>query len=119
VELAGGNPEIDALLGAERDDQEDESFKIEHVSAIFHEGESGAREITTATLGDLYFQQGQYDRAIRIFEKIAGQHPVPELTRKINACRVKLGVDRDALIRNKKIETLRAILKRVRTGAPL
>jgi hypothetical protein len=108
----GPGTDIDSLLGAVSDD---ESFKIEHVSAIFNEqNEEKTKEITTATLGDLYFSQGQFDRAIRIFEKLAHQRPTPELSRKINACRVRLGVDQDALIRNRQIEVLRGLLVRVR-----
>lgn len=106
--------EIEALLGGD-EGPDDDSFKIEHVSAIFNEETPDkAREITTGTLGDLYFQQGQHDRALRIFEKLAQKNPTPELMRKINACRVRLGVDHEALVRARKIETLRAILKKVR-----
>jgi hypothetical protein len=88
---------------------DDEAFKIEHVSAIFGE-ESPKKEITTETLGDLYFSQGQFDRALRIFEKL---RPSPDLARKIDQCRMHLGVDRETSVRNRKIAVLRSVLKKV------
>ena len=105
---------IDRLLGVDENDPE-EAFTIEHVSAIFgEEPQQAKKEITTATLGDLYFSQGQFDRALRIFEKLQSQRPNQELARKINACRSKLGVDKDAIVRNRKIHALRSVLKRAR-----
>ena len=107
--------QIDALLGVTETEPE-EAYKIEHISAIFGEETSPLeREITTATLGDLYYSQGQFDRALRIFEKLAQSRPNPDLARKINACRASLGVDKDALVRNRKIDMLRSVLQKVRT----
>jgi tetratricopeptide (TPR) repeat protein len=106
---------IDELLGVQEDEPE-EAFKIEHVSAIFvEEPAQTKKEITTGTLGDLYFAQGQYDRALRIFEKLLTKRPHHELVRKINACRAKLGVDREAMVRNRKIHALKNLLKKVRS----
>lgn len=99
--------DIEQLLGDSNVD--DEAFKIEHVSSIFGE-EGPKKEITTETLGDLYFSQGQYDRALRIFEKLK---VTPDLVRKIDQCRMKLGVDRETAVRNRKILALKAVLKRV------
>ncbi len=96
------------------DDTEDEAFKIEHVSHIFNESQpKGRQEITTETLGDLYYSQGQFDRSLRIFEKLAEKNPSADLARKVNACRLKLGVGSDTILRNRKIEVLRDLLKRV------
>jgi tetratricopeptide (TPR) repeat protein len=92
---------------------DDEAFKIEHVSAIFGD-ETPKKEITTETLGDLYYSQGQFDRALRIFEKL---RPSPEIARKIDQCRMRLGVDQETAIRNRKIAALRAVLKRIQSQA--
>lgn len=118
TELGLKSPSVDEILGVTDDEEAEESFRIEHVSAIFEESRSEKqKEITTATLGDLYFSQGQYDRALRIFEKLQAQRPLPELLRKINACRMKMGVDREAVTRNRKIEALRHILDRVKSSS--
>lgn len=115
VQLGMTSPSVDEILGVTEDEEGEEAFKIEHVSAIFEEVRTeNQKEITTATLGDLYFSQGQYDRALRIFEKLQAQRPLPEMLRKINACRMKMGVDREAVARNRKIEALRHILDRVK-----
>jgi len=105
---------VDRLLGAS-EGGEDEAFQTTHVSQIFGEERGGEaeREITTATLADLYFSQGQYDRALRILERVQKRHSSPEIARKIQACRVRLGVDRAAILRNRQIETLKSILRRV------
>lgn len=117
VELGLRSPTVDEILGVSGDDESEEAFKIEHVSAIFEErSQKKEKEITTATLGDLYFAQGQFDRALRIFEKLYGQRPLPELLRKMNACRMKMGVDREAMARHRKIEALRTILNRVKNA---
>lgn len=93
----------------------DETFRIEHVSSVFREiDKRDPGEITTSTLGDLYFQQGQYDRALRIYERIARSRPSAEILQKAHQCRVRLGVDQDALDRAEKIERLRGVLRRVR-----
>ena len=107
---------VDSLLGLEANVPEDEAFKIEHVSSIFGEPpQTAKKEITTETLGDLYFSQGQFDTALRIFERLGGPKPPPDLERKISACRMKLGVGKDVLIRNRQIEVLQGLLSKVRT----
>ena len=93
---------------------EDEGFRVEHVSAIFESPTQSKKEITTETLGDLYFSQGQYDKALRIFEKLT---PRPELGAKIRACRTRLGVDVASLVRSRKIALLRSIVRRARDSA--
>jgi len=113
-EVAGGPSPIDQLLGVNADEPDDEGYRIEHVSAIFeHHQPQDQKEITTETLGDLYFSQGQFDRALRIFEKIHGRRPMPELMRKMNACRVRMGVDKDRVALQRKIAALRSVLRRV------
>lgn len=106
-------PTIDEILGV-TEGEADDSFKVESIEAIFNETEGvKPREITTETLGDLYFSQGQYDRALRIFEKLNVQRPLPELLKKINNCRVRMGVDQDRMLRQRKIEALRSVLRNV------
>lgn len=107
--------DLESILGDEDADEEDEPFRIEHVSEIFVEqAPKNKQEITTETLGDLYYSQGQYDRSLRIFEKLEERRPSPELSHKINACRVKLGVNRDQILRDRRIEVLRGVLKTVK-----
>lgn len=108
--------EIDALLGAgPEDDDEKEAFQIQHVSHVFADGENAQdQEITTETLGDLYYSQGQFERSLRIYEKIAAQRSTPELRKKLNLCRMRLGVDQESLARRKKIEALQALLSKTR-----
>lgn len=113
AEETDGPSPIDQLLGATEED-EDEGFRIEHVSAIFEEmAPQAQKEITTETLGDLYFSQGQFDRALRIFEKLQSRRPMPELMRKMNNCRMRLGVDHERVVLQRKIEALRTVLRRV------
>ena len=109
-----GNEKIEALLGLDSS-LDSESFQIEHVSQIFPSEDVGkTSEITTATLGDLYFSQQQFDKALHIFERIALSKPGPEIEQKIQACRVRLGVDSDALVRMRQIKTLREVLIKVK-----
>ncbi|MBY0371267.1 tetratricopeptide repeat protein, partial [bacterium] len=96
------------------DSGDDDGFKVEHVSAIFEPESDSKQEITTETLGDLYFSQGQFDKALRIFEKLK---PRPALSAKIRACRARLGVDMASLIRGRKIALLQAIVQRTRDTA--
>ena len=110
-----GKSQLDQLLGiAEGSDADDDPFKIAHVSAVFEEPEPrDQKEITTETLGDLYFSQGQFDKSLRIFEKLHSRRPLPELMRKMSACRSRLGVDKDRVVLQRKIDSLRAILRKV------
>ncbi|MCB0418424.1 MAG: tetratricopeptide repeat protein [Bdellovibrionales bacterium] len=104
---------VDRLLGIKDSDPDDDAFSVGHVSKVF-EGNQKKSEITTETLGDLYYSQGQYDRAIRIFEKIRQARPGADLDRKIEACRNKLGVEVDDSMRGKKIEMLQGILGKLK-----
>ncbi len=104
-------PSIDMFFGKEND-LEEEPFQIVPVNRIFSPNEEG--EITTETLGDLYFAQGQYQKSLRIFDRLNERFPSPALAKKLDCCREKLGVDRENLIRNRKIETLQSILYRLR-----
>lgn len=106
---------IDELLGMDSTEESPDAFQTEHVSAIFREEKTEAdKGITTSTLGDLYFAQGQFDQALRIFEKLEVTRPSPELTRKIQQCRARLGLDPAAILRNRQMESLRSVLKKVR-----
>lgn len=111
--LPGVQSAVDNLLGVSDDDSFEEGFKVEHVSAIFSEEPPDTkREITTETLGDLYYSQGRFDRALRIYDKL-DPNRTPEIRRKINACRAKLGVDHSTMVRVKQVELLKAVLKNV------
>lgn len=107
-----GESQIEALLGVDAK-TESESFQITHISHVFEEPEA-IHEITTATLGDLYFAQEKYDKALQIFEKIAALKPGPEIEKKVQACRVKLGVDNEALVRMRQIAALKGIMNKVK-----
>ena len=61
---------------------------------------------------EIYFSQGQFERSLRIFEKLVEKRPSNELARKVNACRVKLSMGKESILRNRKIEVLREVLKR-------
>jgi hypothetical protein len=104
---------ISQLLGI-GEENDDDPFKVQHVSSIFGDPARN-KEITTETLGDLYFSQGQFERSLRIFEKLGGSRPSSELSAKIQACRAKLGVDDESLLRERKIDTLRGILNLMKT----
>lgn len=116
TDTVGSEPgSIDSLLGFSGD--EEESFKTEHVSKVFtSDNRRGKQEITTETLGDLYLSQGQYDRALRIFDKLADKSPSRDLVRKINQCRLHLGVDKTAMVRSRQIDVLRGLLTKVRNN---
>lgn len=106
---------LQSLFSDEENPVDDDAFKIEHVSQVFEEETASAsREITTETLGDLYFSQGQFDKALRIFEKL---RPTAVLGKKIQACRARLGVDMSSILRTRKIALLRAIVERARDSA--
>ncbi|MEZ4751584.1 MAG: tetratricopeptide repeat protein [Bdellovibrionota bacterium] len=104
---------VDRLLGIKDEDPDDDAFSVGHVSKVFESNQKKS-EITTETLGDLYYAQGQFDRAIRIFEKIRQVRPRADLDRKIEACRNKLGVELDDSQRGKKIEMLQGILGKLK-----
>ena len=105
--------DIDTLLGSKAADNED-GYRVEHVSGVFSDRDPNRKqEITTETLGDLYFSQGQFDKSLAIFEKLAERNHSPEMAKKVNSCRARLGVDRHSLLRNRQIKVLRSILKTV------
>jgi len=89
-----------------------EPFVAEHVTKVFKD-RGPSNEITSETLGDLYFAQGQFREALRIFEKLEQSAGVDT---KIQACRRNLGVSQDTLMREKKIQLLRSLLKRLRSS---
>jgi hypothetical protein len=104
--------QVDAVLGFK--EQAEETFSVSSLSQIFKNDESrDPSENTTETLGDLYFKQGQFLHALKIFEKINRHKETPALEKKIRACRVKLGVDAESVVRQKKIVLLKTMLKRL------
>jgi len=104
--------QVNAVLGA--DDEDEEIFSVAPVSSAFKNlAENQSPEITTETLGDLYFSQGQYSHSLKIFEKISRVRTSPELEKKMKACRIRLGVDPQSQIRKKKIQALRGILHKL------
>ncbi len=107
---------LDALIGRESISLE-EPFKVEHVSEIFRqeEEETVLQEITTETLGDLYFSQGQFERSLRIFEKLDGRGGSASLAHKIQACKARLGVTREQMVRTRQMEVLRHVLLRAKS----
>lgn len=94
------------------DTDEEEGFRVESFSEIF-ENKDFKKEITTETLGDLYLSQGQYEMSLKIFDKIYASNPSEKLLTKITLCREKLGVEKQEVVRVKKIEVLRNILTRL------
>lgn len=106
--------QVDAILGAS---EEEESFEVANLSSILEESaQPDSKEITTETLGDLYFRQGQFGQSLKIFERIAKRGATPELVRKITQCRARLGVDSESMIRKAKIESLRGVLGRLHSN---
>ncbi|MSP18384.1 MAG: tetratricopeptide repeat protein [Bdellovibrionales bacterium] len=99
---------IDAILGFE--EENGESFKTENVMRVFAEEVHVSPEITTQTLGDLYYAQGQFEKSLRIFEKLQKRAGSLEISQKIQNCRAQLGVDSVSLKRQQKIDILNAIL---------
>lgn len=104
---------VDAILGFDDEEAED-SYKTESVAQIFTEDTKPSTEITTQTLGELYCSQGQFEKALKIFEKINRNRPSAELAQKIQFCRAQLGVDSVSLQRQQKIDALNAILNKNR-----
>lgn len=109
--------QIDTLLGVGADEEEDEGFKVGNLSAVFLKEPEKQKEITTETLGDLYFSQGQFEKSLKIFEKLYRINRTEELQNKIRACKAKLGVDPEAIERNRKIELLKQVLVRTRQSS--
>lgn len=105
---------VERVLGIDSDMGLEEPYRVEHISAIFDE--EAKTEITTETLGDLYFSQGQFDKALRIFEKLKKHPPAQDLEQKIQDCRERLGVSPDELDRRKQIDLLRGVLGRLDSG---
>lgn len=112
--------EIHSLIGLSDEEAEQDSFRVLHFGAAFSEEEKELhREITTGTLGDLYYQQQQYQNALEIFERLYRDTKSADILKKIHLCQSKLGMDRSSLVRNRQIETLRTILRNkelLRTG---
>lgn len=104
--------EVNAILGF--DETSEDTYAVGSLASAFTESsENPQQEITTETLGDLYFSQGQFGQSLKIFEKIYRSKPTLDLEKKMKACRVKLGVDPESQIRSKKIEVLQGILQRL------
>ncbi len=92
-----------------------EAFSVKAVNSVFeNEAASKAGEITTETLADLYFSQGQYEQSMQILEQIYASDPTPERLQKIHRCKARLGVDESALVRQKQIDSLKSVLDRVK-----
>jgi len=104
--------QIDAILGFE--DDSIEAYKTENVSQVFSEDKYPSPEITTQTLGELYLSQGQYEKALKIFEKLQKSRPTADLAQKIQECRAFLGVDFVSIRRQQKIDMLNSILNKNR-----
>ena len=108
--------QVNAVLGFT--EESEDVFTVGSVNSAFEEGtDFNQAEITTETLGDLYFSQGQFGHSLKIFEKIYRAKPTQELSQKIKACRMRLGVDKESVIRNKKIEVLKGLLEKVQHGS--
>jgi hypothetical protein len=102
--------QVNAVLGFK--EEAEDVFSVGTLGSVFKEGQdSNPLEITTETLGDLYFSQGQYGHSLKIFEKIYRVKPTEELEKKMKSCRLKLGVDPESKLRQQKIERLKGILK--------
>ena len=110
--------QVNAILGMESDDAEEDGFKVGQMDDILADPASAEElEITTETLGDLYYSQEQYEKSLRIFEKLALSRGMnTEINEKIQKCRKKLGVDDQQIAAKRKIEQLQTILQRVRRG---
>lgn len=108
--------QVNAVLGFT--EESEDVFTVGTVNSAFEEGaDFNQAEITTETLGDLYFSQGQFGHSLKIFEKIYRAKPSQELAQKIKSCRMRLGVDKESVIRNKKIEVLKGLLEKVQHGS--
>lgn len=107
---------IEEILGP----AEEEVYQIQSVDDLFRP-ESPSGEITTATLGDLYCSQGQYEKSLRIYEKLLARDPNNgELFKKIKSCQEKMGVvEKSTHRRRRQIELLQGLLERVRDVHPV
>lgn len=104
--------QVNAVLGYQ--EEAEDVFSVGSLAQVFKSAsEETSPEITTETLGDLYFTQGQYGHSLKIFEKIYRERPTAELERKMRACKVKLGVDPQSQARNRKIEILKGVLHKI------
>lgn len=104
---------VQELLGLGPHESNEELFTVQPLKSAFEDAEK--RELTSETLGDLYYSQSQYDQALRIYEALYRVSRVSHLLNKMESCRARLGVDETARLRNRKVETLRTFLKRVQT----
>lgn len=112
LEEAEFSSQVNAILGIEN--EAEEVFSVAPVASAFKNvADPHSPEITTETLGDLYFSQGQYGHSLKIFEKISRIRSSPELEKKMKACRIQLGVDPQSQIRQSKIRVLKGILHKL------
>jgi tetratricopeptide (TPR) repeat protein len=117
-DLEMGSERIDSFLksmpeshavGADAD-----GFQVEHIGNVFQQTTT-SQELTTATLAELYFSQEQYEKSLRIFEQIAQKNPLDARIRgRIEECRLRMGVSRARLERQRKAERLKNILFRLK-----
>lgn len=104
------SPSIENLLQYE---DIEESFQVGNVADLFKK--ATATEITTTTLGDLYFSQGLFEKSLRIYERLVTSDPEnSELLAKIQNCRQKMGVLRSPLS-DRRIRILQEMLERVKS----
>jgi tetratricopeptide (TPR) repeat protein len=105
---------LEDLVGFSEEIQIEDSFKTESLRDIFAEdAQKKQKEITSETLADLYYSQGQVEKALVIYEKMKRQDPNSAISKKIMNCRLKLGLDKQALVREQQITTLSKLLKKV------
>lgn len=118
VESEPDSKRIEDLLNDSGVDLE-ENYQVENMSALFRLQEASP-EITTATLGDLYFSQGQFEKSLRIYERLAQKDPSNrELAKKIDRCKGRMGVTEEQKRIGRKAEVLKSVLHRIKTqGMP-
>ncbi|MBI1859542.1 MAG: tetratricopeptide repeat protein [Deltaproteobacteria bacterium] len=115
VEKAPDSKPIEEALSPSGIDLE-ESFQVQSVTDLFRD-EASSAEITTTTLADLYFSQGQFEKSLLICEKLLEKNPgSTPLQQKIARCRSQLGVRAESETVDKKIELLQSVLKRNKIG---
>ena len=108
---------VNSLLGYKGEAADTEAFSVAPLDSVFQEDGPAGHEITTATLGDLYFAQGQSKKALAIFERLYKETEKPDFLRKVTACRERLGMAQGELLRHRQTAYLESILKRVRSMA--